>query len=381
MNQKAQITWFRQDHEHRNDWLRMGFMRLHRAGDITYTERPYAARSAYGFDPNIPSEKAVSLLAIEQNGIRRRCIVESNDSFFVMSPQVANCDLYFCAGYNNQFFKEKTVPAPLAWQTPEDVVGYQALGQRLIEELGEHFEKVRPFIPIAPNMGRPSPVPWGQQKLRNLRHRVESRLRDDLPWNTALEDFELRYAALLALRNRPVERDIALLDTLWGWPKHRHTLHLRLAERAAEGYRIQSKLNWSPPSELDGSALNPLPKNNFPLQTGAPISNYEALLASSRLAVFATGFHYGWRNIMTLALMIGIPVLADRLLLEPYFDMGEFDILWNDDGDWSSLVEALRNVTEETRRGIATSNLAIFDRYMAPEACSRFIISTAQNKI
>lgn len=39
----------------------------------------------------------------------------------------------------------------------------------------------------------------------------------------------------------------------------------------------------------------------------APIeANYEQLLASSRLGVFATGFHYGWRTIVTFAWAVGL---------------------------------------------------------------------------
>ena len=43
---------------------------------------------------------------------------------------------------------------------------------------------------------------------------------------------------------------------------------------------------------LDGGDRFSMTSSDFPIETGR-IDNYEMMLASSRLAVFATGFHWG----------------------------------------------------------------------------------------
>ncbi|WP_139312848.1 hypothetical protein [Acuticoccus yangtzensis] len=379
MSRSPRVIWFRQNHEHRNDWLRFGFMRRARDGELTYVELPWEARTAYGFEdePTATAHKANSLLVVEDGTARRRCVVESNDSFHVMSHLVDHADLYFCAGYNTTFFRERRVPDPLAWQSEADHATYAQRGAGLIARHGEHFDRVRPFIPIAPNLGGPRHTPPWRQRLKNARHKIESRLRRDYPWRDTLAGFEARYAALLALRDQPCQHDVVLLDTLWGWPRHRLALHERLAALAAAGYDIRSRLGWHEPSEWDGSAGDPLDPAAFPLVSGGPVEGYETMLAQSRLAPFATGFHYGWRNIMTLALMIGTPVLADRIILEPWFGLDRFRIAVNDDADWASLASTLAATTDAERTAIAAHNTATFDAVMTPEASADYVVRTA----
>ncbi len=46
---------------------------------------------------------------------------------------------------------------------------------------------------------------------------------------------------------------------------------------------------------------------------------------------------------MMFALMTGIPVLTDRLLIEPYFDMKEFKMWQVEDNHWNILEEILNS--------------------------------------
>ena len=353
-------------------------MRLARRKQIQYIELPWSARASLGFDAVATAEaqKANSLLVVERGGERRRCIVESNDSFYVMSELIDHADVYFCAGYNRQFFQQRRVPDPLAWQGEVDYATYRRRGNELIVRHGANFDRVRPYIPIAPNLGRTIPLPGWRQKLRNAKHKLDSR-RATMPWSAELGDFEQRYGQLLALRGLPCVHDIVLLDTLWGWPRHRVALHEMLADLKIHGFKVSSRLDWHQPSEWDGSASGPLMEEQFPRVTGGPVESYEQMLAQSRLAPFAAGFHYGWRNIMTMALMVGIPVLTDRIILEPWFGLEKFRIAFNDDGDWASLRANIEHTTDVIRAGISKHNTAAFDAYMTPEITARYVLETA----
>lgn len=101
------------------------------------------------------------------------------------------------------------------------------------------------------------------------------------------------------------------------------------------------------------------------------------MLASSRLAVFPSGFHWGWRNIMTLALMWRLPILTHRLFLEPWFSMDRFILHWNDDGDWLKLGDALDQVSDAEPVRIATHNQSAFDALLSPEKVAEYFLGAA----
>jgi hypothetical protein len=216
-------------------------------------------------------------------------------------------------------------------------------------------------------------------KILNALDKAARKLGSSEPWFNAHRSFEQRYRDLMALRGGPANYDVVLLDTLWGWPRHRFALHQRLRELGDGGFNIHARLNWTEPSTWDGSAQAPLETDLFPIETGHVV-DYERMLAESRLAVFATGFHWGWRSIMTLALMLGLPVFADRLLLEPWFDMGRFDIMWNERTDWSELRSALEGMSDERRSRIQQHNQKVFDELLAPEKVAEYFVMTALGK-
>jgi hypothetical protein len=137
-------------------------------------------------------------------------------------------------------------------------------------------------------------------------------LQGTVDWSPQFQRFTARWAQIQALRTLEPQLDVALLDSLWGWPRHRIALHHQLAALAEQGYAIRSRLDYRKPEPYElGDAPTPHP-DHFPMQVGATIhGNYEQLLAASRLGVFATGFHYGWRNIVTLAWSLGLQTLQD----------------------------------------------------------------------
>jgi hypothetical protein len=372
-----EVIWFKNNHEQRNDLLRYGFMKLHHRGDIEYREYPQIFCSNFGFSEATArhEHRHTSIMTLRDGARRVRCLVDSEDSFFWMCPLIADVDCYLCAGYNSEFFGKKELFAPYPWQTELEVRYYRERANELIVNWGSYFGRVRKFIPIAPNMWSKNQVSLLQQKYRNIRYKLHSTLSQELYWQNAFVEFESRYLELLELRNRPLLYDVVLLDTLWGWPRHRLDLHRKL-QNISNRYRIHSALNWKDPVPYDGSDLNPLNREEFPVQTN-PIDDYEIMLASSRLAVLATGFHWGWRSIMSLALMIGLPVYMDRVVLEPWFDLNEFNILWNSDGSWCDTEKHLASVNESEWARIKKHNQSQYDNVMSPERVAEHVISTA----
>lgn len=372
------VRWFKHDHDYRNFSLRHGLMRLHRAGVLRYREEPLRAAVNGGFSDVViaHNHRHTSLISVSIGRDNRRCIVDSEDSFLCMAGIMAHADIYFCAGYNSAFFREKRFNSPYPWLRPHETAFYERRAAALIESDGAYFDRVRPFVPIGPNTGRTSGPGRLESKLRNGYDKLARQITDGEPWFFAYLDFELRYRSLMALRDRPEEHDVVLLDTLWGWPRHRVALHRQLADLAARGHDIHAKLNWAEPSVWDGSDQDPLDKSLFPMQIGA-VSNYEAMLAASRMAVFASGFHWGWRNIMSFAMLLGLPIFADRIFLEPWFDMSRFEIAWNDSPQWDGLGAALGRVTGQERARIGARNQAAYDDLLAPERVAEYFVAGA----
>ncbi|PTM41751.1 hypothetical protein [Bosea sp. 124] len=371
------VDWYRHGHEHRNDMLRFGFMRLHRAGEITYREHALPECRAAGFSAETAAHdhRHTSIFAIRSGSQVKRIVVDSEDSFFWMAPLVRDCDLYFCAGYSPSLFEERRFITPYAWQTEVEIAFYRDRADWLIASYGELFGRIKPYVPIAPNMGRRNPPGRLNSKLRNLRHKLAKRLKRDRDWHHDDVDFEVRYAELLSYRNAVQQSDIVLLDSLWGWPRHRVALHEQLRRLSAR-YAIHSRLNWSPPYACDAGDRSGLVKGDFPMVIGA-VSDYETMLSQSRLGTFATGFHYGWRNIMTAALMIGLPVLTDRLIVQPWFDMKVFDFAETDSYGLGDIEAVLARYPTERLAQVKARNQAAFDRYLSPQAMAHYVLSAA----
>ncbi|RYZ30313.1 MAG: hypothetical protein EOO10_03220 [Chitinophagaceae bacterium] len=373
------ITWFRHHHENRNDLLRFGFMRLHYADQLHYKEVPFADAAKAAFSKKImdyPDHRHLSFILVEWGRSKVRCLVDNEDSFALITPLVAEVDVCFCAGYNADFFEKKQFVDAYSWQTENDLQGYRQLIEEKIDSFGDHFHKIRRFIPIGPNLGAAAPRSRWKQKVANLVHRVNSVMGKGDDFQNMYEAFEKRQAYLNALRHEKMAYDVVLHDSLWGWPRHRVNLHKRLQTLSQKNYRIHSILNWNAPVGIDGSDLQPFAATEFPIKTNPIDQPYELMLAQSRLAVFATGFHWGWRNIMMLALQAGIPVLTDRLLTEPYFDMNEFKVFQQEDHTWGSVEALLSTISEAKWEEWKEHNQTVYDLYMSPEAVANYFITT-----
>ena len=80
---------------------------------------------------------------------------------------------------------------------------------------------------------------------------------------------------------------------------------------------------------------------------------------------------------MMFALMTGIPVITDRLLTEPYFNINEFEMQQVEDHCWQSLESYLNSLTEEKWIKAKVHNQQVYDKYMAPEVVAAYFLNTA----
>jgi hypothetical protein len=376
---RTKITWFRHNHENRNDLLRFGLMKLHFDGMIRYIEKPFCEITKYGFSNavlNYPDHRHLSFLSITNNKTSIRCIVDNEDSFALLSSLISESDVYFCAGYNSDFMENKRFVKAYNWQDETDLNWYKETLKKKIDQYGVHFYKIKKFIPIAPNLAMSVPFSSMKRKLLNLDHKMRRLLKTGNRFTEDYIGFEIRYQYLQNLRNNSLQFDIVLNDTLWGWPSHRVNLHTELGRLHNRGYKIHSILRWADPVCEDGSILKRQNKAGFPMSTSSLNGSYEHMLSQSRLAVFACGFHWGWRNIMMLALMTGIPVLTDRLLTEPYFDMSEFHIFQKEDHSWSSIENNLVAIDKPGWDKIKLHNQSVYDKYMSPGAVGRYFLNS-----
>jgi hypothetical protein len=373
------ITWFRHGHENRNDLLRFGLMRLHYQEAINYTELPFEEMKRFGFSKAIWEKKDprhISFLQVQSGKNKVRCMIDTEDSFALISPLITEVDVCFCSGYNSDFFEKRQFVKAYSWQTDTDVEVYRGMIEKKISSFGQHFGKIKKFVPIAPNQGTAIPVSPLKQKYKNAAYRLNRFLGKGNDFSDVYRGFEIRERYLKDLRKNDLKYDVVLNDSLWGWPQHRINLHRKLQELSHKRYRIHSILNYVPPVESSDAGYKNIRAENFPLQT-LPINEpYETMVAKSRLAVYACGFHWGWRNIMMLALQAGIPVLTDRLLTEPYFDMNEFSIIQQESHNWDTIEATLNKIDDTEWHRQKVHNQLVYDKYMSPESVARYFIRT-----
>jgi len=365
-----EIIWFQNPHEQRNHLLLYGLMKLHKAGQIHFVYKPYEELERYIDAPKIRDHehRHTSFFLFREEGKQVRVLVDSEDSFSQLCPLIEEVDVYFAAAYNTRFYRDRQFIEPYPWQTKEDIAVYERRAGELIGRYEQHFHKVRKFVPIGPNSGHPVAKSFWGQKIQNAKHKYYRRFRSQIYWEPQFEIFEARYRYLESLRNAGLQYDVVLHDTLWGWPGHRYKLHKELGRLSGQ-YRIHSMLKWH-----DSQETNPLNPGEFPIVSRPIDGNYEEMMASSRLAVFATGYHWGWRNIMTLAFYWGLPVLMDEPVFEPYFDMKEFRYFPHKSGKWMEIEKLLEQIDGNTRNEIKVHNQAIYDRYLRPEKVAKHIL-------
>jgi hypothetical protein len=231
-------------------------------------------------------------------------------------------------------------------------------------------------VPIGPELESEAPLSPSRQRLHNLRYRIRKAFTRTIDWLPQYERFEKRWDKLHELRTLEPRYDVVLKDSLWGWPHHRMALYRKLAALSGT-FEIRAELHYREPEAYElGDHLSPDPAN-FPFKTGAGITgDYEEMLAASRLGVFATGFHWGCRNIVTLAWFLGLPVYMDKPLFEAIYDFSDFKLFYNETDSWSQMEEHLKNLSTPAEK---EKYQAVFDRIASPEAAARHILSTVFN--
>ena len=386
------LTWFRNGHEFRNDYLRMALMRAHDRGEITYRERPAADVREVGASEALATHehRHTSLFLIEDGGDRRLCAVDNEDGFIHLQGSILEeVDAYFCCPYTAAFHRDRVFPDPLPWQTAFDVAPYRDKAAALVERFGDHFDKVRPLIPTPTSMSGGTQAMTPDERARQIRaHRLRKLAvwRSDRElWRVDQETYEARYRQMVGYRDRPLLHDVVSRESLWGWPENRIALHKRLHTLRSQGRDVHARLTpLADTHALDRNELHISPESLALLDTlTAPFTldgPYEAALASSRLGVFPTGYHWGWRGIAFLALCMGIPTYQDRPLYQPYFDFDEFDVVYNG-GTWDQLEDLLDATSDADWGAIKAHNQRVFDARLAPDAVGTHLTGTFREEI
>lgn len=368
----VKVTWFKNSHEQRLNWLKFGLMQLHHLKQIIFIEKNNAELIKENLHPDIVNHihRHTVLVKVQIEKSIKFVLVDAEDSFFQLCPLIEYVDDYYCSAYNTDFFHHKKFNTKFEWQSEADIESYKIKANELIEKFGAHFQKVKKLFPIGPNLdfeSRTRNFFW--QKYSNLKNKIYQWFIGSNNWHESYNLFQMRYNQLLSYRNMSVEFEIVLLDTLWGWPEHRIKLHKQLIELSST-YNILSELRFN-----SNEQTKHIDNSKFPMVSKPIIKDYEYKLASSRLAVFASGFHFGWRNIMFFALMIGIPVYADEIILEPYFNLNEFEIYWNK-YEFENLENKILSLDPKRLQEIKVKNQIYFDKVMNPEACAHYFINS-----
>lgn len=371
---KPAVTWFRNRHEHSLHYAKFGLMQLARAGEITFRE--IAIQHSGDLLPEVfrtyDYARGVTV-NVEEGRARRLLYLDGQDSIFQLSPLLREVDLYFTCTYHRPFFEGQPFSLGFPWQTECELSHYRQLYATLQTQYAPFLSRVRPFLPIGPGMTMAEDRSWLGQKLHNLRWRWSQRKAPWVEWCFQFARFQKRWEQLRQLRQEEPQLDIALRDSLWGWPRHRVALHKKLS-RLSNRFQIQAELHYRKPFDYEiGTHPAPVPAD-FPLKTnGGVTSDYETQLARSRLAVFATGFHFGCRSIMTLAWLLGLKTYLDPLIFESTFPFAELEPDFNESGDWSTLEASLEAAQQETSSD-RQRRQQIFDRVASPHVGASYLI-------
>lgn len=382
-----QFDWFLQGHEHRNDYIRFGLMKRHLAGELVLRVHPLAESAAFGFQPRGESAdfRHTSLFCVTRGQNRLRVFIDNEDGFTHLCPLVEEVDLYFCCPYNRRFHVDRQFIEPYPWQTEEDVRWHREQAERVLHRFSaEQFRKILPLGPTISELtlrGAKTPGRLAQKlanagdKVRRMVRKVAPSLGGE-PWMSEYRRFAQRYDQMLSYRKLSLEKDVVSREALWrdGWPRHRVALHEQL--HALKGrWNIRGQL-----TEADGWAeWSPAAKERL----GKPMQldrGFEDEILSSRLPVFPTGAHWGWRGIVFLTLCAGSRCLIDRPMYEPYFSFDEFDCVYNP-GDWSGIEPLLTATTDSEWLAARRRNQAVFDRRMTPEAYTSYLIGELNKRL
>lgn len=376
-----QITWFRHNHEARNDYFRYALMKRHLKGKLTYRELPQERGYDFGLSDDLVqhNHRHTSILHVADGPRSRLVAIDNEDGFIHMQPFVREVDAYFCCPFTTAFHREKRFPSLLPWQSEEDVESYRTRASELIEQYGEHFEKVRRLTPTPTTLAdfdAMSQSEWRTAVWKHRFRRLQVWRQDRELWRHHYAACEARYNQMLGYRDLSLHYDVVCRESLWGWPDNRIELHKRLHSLREEGYEVYSQLTPANEEEAIPPRFEVTEENRArledlmgPMHLDDP---YETALGRSRLAVFPTGFHWGWRGIMFLGLCVGLPALMDRPIYEPYFDFDEFEIVYNE-GTWGQVRKLVNEIDKTQWEAIKQKNQEVFDAYLSPEGVGDYL--------
>ena len=388
MGERLKIEWL--DKKDRGVlYAKFSLMELARSGEIDFVRvRPSS------FDQNLLPRSikdalspAQAFLVAYKGDKRCKIVIDTSESYFYMSSAIADSDLYFFSAYNSEIFEKHRFLKPYSWQERYDLAGYKRNFEKIERDFGSYFTRIVRFIPYPVVMDLPARRFSRSTQAVIVTLLIRRFLRKSLPkQGFSIQDPEyrllrLRYNQLLKYRKNTIRYDVVVRESLWAWPWHRILLYKALENLS--GREIYASLKsataddpeawWRagiPEGEMEEVDRMLHKKVDFP-------ESYEEMITSSRLAVFPTGKHWGWRAITFLSMISGGPILMDRPLFEPYFPMNEFKIYYADN-EWSNLASTLEKITEEKWIDIRSHNQSVFDKYLAPLPVGRYIFGTIQ---
>ena len=257
--------------------------------------------------------RRTALVEVRHGSTRRLVVLDGEDSIFQTSPydfygvtctsraatavssSRANTLTSLCPG------RRKAIPIIMSESTPD------------FSRISAHTcTRDYQTCLIGPDLDCPLPPSWWRDRLRGIKHRVSKLNAPWIDWGAQAHRFEHRWAQLLALRTSQPDMDVVLLDTLWGWPRHRRHLHDRLGELSPKfDIRAAASLPRTPSlRNRRCHAATTYRQITLWRSSGDGVKGPKELLARSRVGVFATGFHYGCRSIVSFAWMQGLKVLS-----------------------------------------------------------------------
>ena len=378
---RLNVIWFGNDHDHFVHYFKYGLMKLARDGEIHFREIPNDQAGDL-LPPQIRDHRhrRTAAVRIDDGTQSRILILDGEDSIFQLSPLIQWCDLYFSCTYRRKFFEWEPFDLELPWQTEGEISHYRNLYYKLQNDYRDHLHKARPLMPMGPAMEWTKQPDFIRRKAWGARHKFSKLFAPWIDWGIQCARFEKRWEHLHQLRELEPVHDVVLKDSLWGWPRHRLALHRKLAD-LSDRYDIRSELHYrsAQPYELGGH-LAPNP-DDFPMISGGGVQgDYEEAIARSRLGVFATGFHYGCRNIVTLAWFLGLPTLSDPFSFESIYDFSEVGVEIHRSGSWEEIPEALETARCENKQ-IRIKRQQRFDEIADPIRGARWILNKSMDKI
>jgi hypothetical protein len=344
MNPDIKIYWIN-NFNPRAYYLQFSLMKLAKQNEISYKEiLKKTAIKKFNLSDNFFKGiiGGISCFIAQKGNSIIKVLVDDSDGFGSLSPSIVDADLYFCGPYNSSFHASKEFKQPYKWLKDYNLNTYIEKANYLIKQYGEHFGKIKKYIPVA--MGFPN---VRKIHFRFTFFKIPFLMPILLGRKKKYKLFQKRYNELLKHRDNRLNYDIVVRDTLWGWPPHRAKLHQQL-NRLSSKYKIYNQVNPYKNSKKRLQQIKsqypdiPIENINRPIEFVEP---FEKMSTSSRLCVFATGKHWGWRMIMFVVLINGLPILMDKPLYEPYFDLNNFKIFYTEN-EWEDIEKYLELIDD-----------------------------------